>query len=161
MNTLQVYNYFKNKKDVPSPYTDCLVQAGYQQESGGYIDYAKEQGIDIDYKKSLPSQYWHLIECYCKRTEDNKVFGKNILCGELILWMAEVSQAVDSDTLNDLVNKIIKSGVPRRRYKSSTKPPVKYPSWGKEIQEVCFDKIVQKVEAALEHFQGGSFGERL
>lgn len=151
MNVLQVYTFFKDKKDVPCPYTDYLVQAGYQQESGGYIDYAKEQGIDIDYKKGQPSQYWHLIESYCKRTEDNKIFGKNILCGELILWMAEVSQAVDSDQLNDLVYKIIESGKPRRRYKGSAKPPVKYRSWGKEIQKVCFDKIVQKVEATLEY----------
>lgn len=51
MNTLQVYNFFKDKKDVACPCTDRLVQAGYQQESKGYIDYAKEQGIVVDYKK--------------------------------------------------------------------------------------------------------------
>lgn len=150
MNTLQVYNYFKDKGTVPCPYTDRLVQAGYQQESGGYIDYAKDQGIVIDYQKGQPSQWWHLIESYCKRTEDDVFFGKNILCGELILWMAEVSQAVDSDKLNDLVCQIIKSGKSCRRRKGSIKPPVKYRSWGKEIQKVCFDKIVQKVETASE-----------
>lgn len=153
MNTLQVYNFFKDKEDVVCPCTDRLVQAGYQQQSGGYeyIDYAKEQGIVIDYQKNQPSQYWHLIESYCKRTKDDVNFTRRILCGELILWMAEVSQAVDRDELNDLVCKIIESGTPCKRRKGSARPPVKYRSWGREIQKVCFDKIVQKVEAASEH----------
>lgn len=147
MNTLQVYQFFKDKKAVSCPIADRLVQSGYQQQSGGYIDYAKAQGMEIDYKKSEPSQWWHLIESYCKRTGDHVNFGKNILCGELILWMAEVSKAVDSNELDGLVNRIIQSQIPCTRRKGSNKPPVKYPAWGRKIQEVCFDKIVQRVEA--------------
>lgn len=155
MNTLQVRNFFKDKKDVPSPCTDRLIQAGYQQESGGYIKSAEEQGIAVDYQKCQPSQYWHLMEsyCNCKKTKDDATFTRRIQCGELILWMAEISQAVAKKDLNDLVDRIIKSGEPRPRRKGSTKPPVKYSRsiWNKEIQTVCFDKIVQKVEAASEH----------
>lgn len=153
MNTLQVYNFFKNKKDFLSPCADGLIQAGYQQESGGYIKNAKEQGIAVDYQKCQPSQYWHLIESYCSRTEDDVNFTRRIQCGELILWMAETSQAVSKEELDNLVDRIIKSGEPCPRRKGSTKPPVKYSRkiWNREIQNVCFDKIVQKVEAASEY----------
>ena len=153
MNTLQVRNFFESKEHVPSPCTDRLIQAGYQQEAGGYIKDAKEQGIAVDYRTCRPSQHWHLIENYCKEKEDDVTFTRRIQCGELILWMAETSQAVAEEDLDDLVDRIIKSGEPHRRRKGSAKPPAVYSRriWNREIQNVCFEKTVQKVEAAPEH----------
>lgn len=153
INILQVRNFFRDKEHVPSPCTDRLVQAGYQQEAGGYIKNAKVQGISVDYQKCQPSQHWHLIESYCKDKEDSMAFTKRVQCGELILWMAEVSQAVDKEELDDLVDRIIKSGESCPRRKGSTKPSKKYSRKirNREIQEICFDKIVRKVEAASAH----------
>ena len=69
MNTLQVYNFFKDKEDAACPCTDRLVQAGYQQKSRGYIDYAKEQGIVVDYMNNQPSAIILSLEEYTRLTE--------------------------------------------------------------------------------------------
>ena len=56
MTIEQVYNYFKDKEDVPCPLTERLVGAGYQQKDGGYIKRAKMDGLEIDFTKNRPSQ---------------------------------------------------------------------------------------------------------
>ena len=61
MTIEQVYNYFKDKEDLPCPLTERLVGAGYQQKDGGYIKRAKKEGLEIDFTKNCPSQYWHLM----------------------------------------------------------------------------------------------------
>lgn len=98
------------------------------QKSGGYIKYAKCCGV------KNPTQYWHLISSWSERSRENEPFNKRIQCGELIFWMAEVSQAVDTDTLKMLKNTIVCDYLYIRR------------KGNRRIQEVCFDNIVKVVE---------------
>jgi hypothetical protein len=80
---------FSSKENTPCPLTEKLVNAGYQQTSGGYIERARKESIEVNFKKNLPSQYWHLMT-YCNSRNETCTFGKSIVCGELIFWMAEV-----------------------------------------------------------------------
>ena len=147
MNTEQILKAYIDKKDVSCPITNRLIMAGYQQEREGYIKYAHELGVEVDYRKALPTQWWHLIKSYCERSESKKLFGKSIVCGELIFWMAEALECVDVNKLNALADEIIKSAIPKKR-RDNNKPPVIYDrkKWNAVIQELCFDKIVEKVE---------------
>ena len=141
MNIRQVEEFFKDKKDTPCPLTERLIKAGYQQTSGGYIDLAKKRGLTIDYTKAEPTQYWHLIEEYIPSVPEDKTFSKSIVCGELIFWMAEVSRAVPDDKLEELLDQIIADGD-----KSTTPPKYDRIKWNKEIQNLCFDAIVDIIE---------------
>ena len=89
MTIQYVKEYFLDKKLIPCPLTEELVIAGYQQVSGGYIDRAKKSGIKVNYKDNAPSQYWHLMT-YCDSRDGDIHFSNNIVCGELIFWMAVV-----------------------------------------------------------------------
>ncbi len=137
----QVKEFYKDKKDTPYPLTERLIKAGYQQTDGGYITLAKKRGLIVDYTKAEPTQYWHLMEEYIPTVPEEKVFSKSIVCGELIFWMTEVSEAVSIKELEELAERIIADG------DSSTIPP-KYDriKWNKEIQNICFDAIVDVVE---------------
>ena len=139
----EVKRAFIDKKDIPCPLTEALVKAGYQQESGGYIKYAQACGIKIDYKQNSPSQYFHLIYSYCLRRDENKLFTKNIVCGELIFWMAESSRCIYFDELTGLLREI-KSDV--LSYNKQGRPIYDRRKWNKIIQQVCFDSIVEYVE---------------
>jgi hypothetical protein len=141
MNVRQVEKFFKDKKDAPCPLTERLIKAGYQQTSGGYIDLAKKRGITVDYTKAEPTQYWHLVEEYIPSVPEDKVFSKSIVCGELIFWMAEVSKAVPEGELEDLLKRIVAD-----RDKSTTPPKYDRIKWNKEIQNLCFDAIVNIIE---------------
>ena len=147
MKVKDVFRVYQDKKDEPCPITERLIKGGYQQEGNGYISYAKEVGKEIDYRNAEPNQWWHLIESYCKRTDPEAGFDRTIVCGELILWMAEVIHCVDEDRLNALVDRILESGKPVKRRKQNL-PPVKFERtrWNKEIQELCFDSMEKKVE---------------
>lgn len=127
MTKEEIRDFFIDK-DLPSPITDRLIAAGYRQKSGGYIAYAASQGIKD------PSQYWHLIYEWCALTKENAPFNRSIQCGELIFWMAEVSGAVDAQTLNQLADEIIEYYLQDRR------------RGNRVIQAVCFDKILQVVK---------------
>ena len=140
MNMRQVRLFFQDKKDTPCPLTERLIKAGYQQTGGGYIALAKKRGITVDYKKAEPTQYWHLFEEYLPTVDENKTFSKSIVCGELIFWMAEVSEAVPKEELGALVDEITNSSpIPG--------DPPKYDriKWNTAIQELCFDAIAKAV----------------
>ena len=130
MRNHEVRRAFLELKDAPVPLTDSLVSGGYQQKSGGYITYAKECGIGRD----EVTQYWHLIHSWSDRADVEQVFGKNIVCGELIFWMAEVSGAVPSEELSKLLNDVLEHPDDRRRGNSL-------------IQEACFERITAFVES--------------
>lgn len=152
MNTKQVRSYYENKNDFPCPFTEKLIKAGYQQTKDGYITRAKnkkENGIKIDYREAEPNQWWHLIESYCKNTEDDVEFNRRITCGELIFWMAEVANCVNKSVMEKLVDDIIASGKPIN-VRSETKPNVIYDrtKWNKKIQDLCFENITKTVEDA-------------
>lgn len=133
---------------IACPITEQLIKAGYQQTGGGYIAKAKEAKIEVDYKKALPTQSWHLIDCYCDNKADNIQFTKKIICGELIFWMAEVLECVEKSELTNLCNEIIENPIPcEKREENSDKRPVYCrKKWNKAIQDLCFDKIVEAVE---------------
>lgn len=134
MRVKDVRRFFKDKEKVPCPLTERLVKAGFQQKSGGYIEIAKKQGLEVDYRKAKPSQYWHLMN-YCEMVDGEKTFGKNVVCGELIFWMTEVSGAVEKDELDKLVDEIIAGDIENRK------------KWNGVIQNVCFEKIKKLVLA--------------
>lgn len=148
MNTKQIRDFFYNKCNNDCSLTDKLIRAGYQQPTGGYIKNAITQNIEVNYKNAKPTQHWHLIESYCNNTKDDVKFTKKIQCGELIFWMAEVSGSVKKNELEELLTRIIESGTLVQR-RNTNKPNVKYcrSQWNREIQRLCFDKIVEKVES--------------
>jgi len=141
MNIRQVEEFFKDKNNTPCPLTERLIKSGYQQTSGGYINLAKKRGLTVYYTKAEPTQYWHLIEEYCPSVNKDKSFNKSIVCGELIFWMAEVSKAVPNKQLEELLNRIIAD-----RNTSTTPPKYNRIKWNKEIQNLCFDAILNAVE---------------
>ena len=127
MNVYQIKKYYIGKENVPTPITDSLIEAGYKQKQGGYITYAKQCGV-------VPTQYWHLMKSYCARSKDNTEFTHTIQCGELLVWMAEVSGAVSSEELQKLRDTVVSKYLNNRRVGNRI------------IQNVVFDKIVREVE---------------
>jgi len=143
----QVRSYYENKENYPCPLTEKLIKAGYQQAEGGYIDFAKEQGLEIDYRKGSPTQWWHLIRSYCDKTKPDEPFKESYTCGELIFWMAEVANCVDTSKMEKLVNDIIESGTPTNP-RNPTKPNAIYHKnkWNPKIHELCYESINKAVE---------------
>ncbi len=139
-----IKQYFLDKKDYPSPLTERLVMAGYQQISGGYIDRAKKEKIPIDYRLNTPSQYWHLMS-YCKERNYSKTFPKSIVCGELLFWMAEVSSSVSTSELEMLLDKIINNPL----YVRSNRPFYDRKIWNDAIHKLCFDSICSVVNLKM------------
>ncbi len=127
MSNKQVRDFFIGKEKTPCPNTDKLIAGGYMQKSGDYIAYAKEQHV------ADPSQYWHLISSWLDRRPDDAPFNKRIQCGELLFWMAEVSEALNPADLIDLRDRILKEYVNNRR------------EGNRIIKDACFDAIVDKV----------------
>ena len=137
----QVKKVFIGHNNSPCPLTDKLIKVGYQQSSGGYIQLAKKQGVEVNYKKALPSQYWHLIDEYCNSKISSHPFTKSIVCGELIFWMAEILDCVPKDKMNSLIEMIEKDPL----YIKKERPYYDRKKWNRAIQELCFDRIVEKV----------------
>lgn len=133
MNKKDIINFFECEeiKNAPCPLTNELVTGGYRQKSGGYIETAKKEGIEN------PTQYWHLIECWAKTSKEDEEFNRRIQCGELIFWMAEVSEAVETEKLEELKKDILGKYLNNRIKGNRT------------IQEACFDQIVNKVTKDL------------
>ncbi len=133
MKIKQLYDFYKNKKDIDCPLTEALMREGYVQAKGtGYL----QEQID-----DMPSQYIHLMN-YCKKqiSEDkNKVFTRTVKCGELIFWMAEASNAVRYEELDKLKNEILEKYKYDRRAGNSI------------IHNTCFDKIISLIEFKISH----------
>lgn len=71
----QIKEYFKDKGNTTCPLTERLVKAGYQQKEDkeGYITIAKRAGVEVDYTRNLPTQYWHLMS-YCDNRNPQQKF---------------------------------------------------------------------------------------
>lgn len=133
MKIKQLYDFYKNKKDIACPLTEALMRGGYVQRKG--TGYRKEQLDDI------PSQYIHLKN-YCEDKiciDENKAFSRSVKCGELIFWMAEVSNAVRYEELDKLKNEILD------KYKYDRR------GGNDKIQDICFDKIISLIEFEMSH----------
>lgn len=132
-----VYKFFKNKNNAEAPLTIELLQNNFIQKKG--------TGYRIDQPEKIPSQYTHLMN-YCKRKLQEKAvdFDRRVTCGELIFWMAEVSQALSKDELLDLQQDILKN------YKKvdSLGKNVIYDRGGANrlIHERCYDRIKDVVD---------------
>ena len=107
MTAGQIASVFTGIENAPCPVTDRLVKGGFRQISGGYIKYARSVGIGTDHRKAEPHQWWHLMKSYCGRTGSDKVFSRRIVCGELILYMAEVLGCVEEKELEALADRIL------------------------------------------------------
>ena len=129
MTNRYIKKFFERKEieEAHCPLTNELIMGGYKQKSDGYIEYAKEKGVEN------PTQYWHLIESWSNNRQLDAPFDRRIQCGELIFWMAEVSKAVDFQTLTELKEEILGTYLNNRR------------RGNRKIQDVCYDKIVNTV----------------
>lgn len=78
---------------------------------------------------------------YCNSQDDNKTFGRSIVCGELIFWMAEVLGCVSHKDMNSLADTIIKNA------EMGDNGEIIYNRklWNNKIQELCFDKIEKAI----------------
>ncbi len=153
----QVDIFFREKEYFPCPLTEKLVKAGYQQTSGGYIERAKKEGLIVNYKQNSPSQYWHLMT-YCNSRDMYQAFNKSIVCGELIFWMAEVSECVPKSELEKLADEIIASV----EYDNNGNPVYDRKKWNKEIQNLCFDRLEPRILTVTdEEFEDYVFSHKL
>lgn len=147
----QIRSYYENKEKYPCPLTEKLIKSGYQQKKGsGYMTFANNEGIEIDYRKGMPTQWWHLIKSYCDFENESNLEPMKIKCGELLVWMAEIANRCDNSKLKELeelVDKIIASG--KSEYHSNeTTPNVKYQRGicNTKIRNLCMDDIIKTVE---------------
>lgn len=138
----EIQKFFLDKEYTPCPLTERLVKAGYQQVSGGYIDRAKKERIPVDYRRNTPSQYWHLMS-YCKEQDPCKTFPKSVVCGELLFWMAEVSDCIPKTELELLLDEINSNGL----YTKKNRPFYDRKKWNNAIHKLCFDSICSVVES--------------
>lgn len=126
-----VFKFFKDLPNKDPRITKELVTNGYKQKQGGYIELARQRGVEN------PSQHWHLTS-YCKHNIEEGQGDKNFRftpCGEMLIYMAEASYAVDTVTLENLVREIINSNqVGNRRY------------WNNRIKDVCWDAIKATID---------------
>lgn len=128
-----VYNYFINFEDKDPRITSKLVSNGYRQMKGGYIKKARERNIDN------PTQWWHIIslcEEKIKNNEGNKYYSYTP-CGELLVYMAEKTNAVDERILENLINDIINSKKINNRRE-----------WNKVITDLCWYEIKKAIEGS-------------
>ena len=146
MTISQVSKVFSEMEKVHCPVTDHLIKGGFRQLSGGYISYARSVGINTDHQKGQPDQWWHLIKSYCERTDPDKVFGRRIVCGELIFYMAEALGCVDKRELEALADSILADGTPINGKVTPYSFSGKRRKWNKKIQELCFEPIRDTVE---------------
>lgn len=150
MNAAQIRKFYESKEDVKCTLTKKLIESGYQQEKGGYIDYASEYSrnnaddvIEVDYKKASPNQWWHLIRSWCDRSAPSLTFGKSIKCGELYFWMAEVSGAFSECELKSLSEGALKIA---RKSTKDNRMPLRTVESNIFIRNYCFDRIKNVVE---------------
>lgn len=93
----QVAAYLKTCKE-HYPLSDEFIER-YQQNSGGYLDYAKECEVEVNRQIHSPNQKWHFLHSWLDQSLMEKpsvldADGKqrcysNLLCPELLLWIFE------------------------------------------------------------------------
>lgn len=127
MTFSQVISFFQGKENIPCDITTRLIKNGFHQRRGtGYLS-------DVKLGDTPPSQWQHLMN-YCREKDENKAYPYTP-CGELLFWMAEVSNAVDPKELEELADEIIDSGAINSRR-----------IWNSKIKNLCWKNIKQKVE---------------
>ena len=126
----QVIKYFCDKRDTSCEITIFLITNGFQQKKGiGYLRIAEALKIDN------PSQWWHLMNYCLSKIEQHKEKEnyRYTPCGELLFWMAEVSEVVTKCELEKLAREIINN-------KDMSRDEA-----NKKIKELCWKKINETV----------------
>ncbi len=139
----------KTEEATACPITEKLIKAGYQQTRGGYIQKAIKNNMEMNYKKAVPTQYWHLFESYFNSNSitDDTVFTKRVVCGELIFWMAEVLDCVEKSELQSLCDKIIKNPIPgeeNQRYNKNRQPIIAEENGIRQYKIYALTKLQQQ-----------------
>ncbi len=122
----QVKSFYESKENIPCDITTYLISKGFHQRYGsGYLANVKSGDI--------PSQWQHIMN-HCDGREKNETYHYTP-CGELVFWMAEVSNAVDPKELEKLADEIIDSGAINNRR-----------VWNNKIKNLCWESIKRKIE---------------
>ena len=96
--TIQEFcDYLQDKKE-HYPLSDEFIER-YQQSSGGYIDYAKKCGIEVNKYNHSPNQKWHFFSSWIDQslndgslTMSDDAYQRiyiGLKCPELLLWIYE------------------------------------------------------------------------
>ena len=164
----QIKDVYRNLDTADCRLTEKLIKAGYQQLRGGYIQIAKKYNEPVNYADAKPTQHWHLFKSYFEEDmkaedkkrnfDDNDIFPRSVSCGELLFWMAEVLDCFDDDNerLKELCKEITEHPIPcedKPRYNKKGQTIFCRSKWNKEIHDLCFDKIVEKVEEKYNEMQ--------
>lgn len=93
----EISDFLQDKRE-HYPLSDEFIER-YQQTSGGYIAYAKKNGVLVDKTQHSPNQKWHYFDSWLAQSlQENPNFrgldGKTkvytgLLCPELLLWLYE------------------------------------------------------------------------
>lgn len=97
----QICNYLQDKRE-HYPLSDEFIER-YQQDSGGYIDYARQLGLTVNKELHEPNQKWHFFTSWYDdlvKTNDisetelakTRVYT-GLYCPELLLWIYEACGA--------------------------------------------------------------------
>jgi|GEM_PF-3399435 len=167
MTPRQLFNYYKDKRDVPCSLTNELIKSGFVQRIGGEVDEEENAKgnvktyyivcknekdkyesnyidvAEISDLKTPPSQWWHLMQYCLAKFEDKKEdVGCKFSCGELIFWMAEAT--LSDSSLSDCEKFSREELEELKDYVITIKD--KRGKANKKIEEVCLKRIKKIVE---------------
>ncbi len=171
MTPKQLFNYYKDKRDVSCELTNELIQGGFVQKIGGEVDEEENEDgnvktyyivcknekdkyesnyIDVAEISDLPtppSQWWHLMQyCLAQFEKEMEDVGCKFSCGELIFWMAEATLSDSSLSASEKFSieelEKLKNDVIDIKNKRGKA--------NKLIKDVCLERIKKIVEKTAE-----------
>lgn len=96
-----ICDYLKDKRE-HYPLSDEFIER-YQQDSGGYIDFARQLGLTVNKELHEPNQKWHFFTSwYDELVKTNDISETELAktrvytglyCPELLLWIYEACDA--------------------------------------------------------------------
>ena len=144
---------FYSDKDEHYEISDRFVKDGYQQTNdrpNTYIGTAKNPEIAekdkviIDQSTAEPNQKWHLLRSYCRyhMKDDNDAKVRQLLCPELVLWMAEAA-GIDKKVIDEAekeARRIIDNGKDGNARTAAAREIIKMiGGWG-ELEKIIMGK---------------------
>lgn len=101
MITMKEMADFLSQKKEHYPLSDEFIEK-YQQDGGGYIDYARQKGLVVDKTLHEPNQKWHFFTSWLEvLLEEGKITWEEdakkrvytyLYCPELVLWVYEATE---------------------------------------------------------------------
>ncbi len=129
MNKKQILKYFSGFEATKTPITDKLIASGHPNKNDLYLQTARAWNVQN------VTQYWHLIHCWAVQSKDSELFIRRIKYGELYVWMAEVSNVISKEELQELVDEVINDKQSTRGQKN------------RKLKARLFDLIAEEVES--------------